>query len=94
MPGLPFTFIITLLSPFGRYPPNSQSLGVEADDFTVGRSKSDLVSIFSAVEGATPDLLEQAWALGHRRRGVVDQDRLKMSLLEFRSLFNEVSRGY
>ena len=68
------------------YPPNSQSLGVEPDDFTAERSKEDLFQIFNSVSGSTPQLLEQAWALGTMRRG----GSTALSLLEFRSVFNEL----
>jgi len=53
------------------------------------------MSIFSAVKGSTPHILEQAWARAAEKRGeVLGQDRLELlSLLEFRASFNDVCRG-
>jgi len=70
------------------YPPNSHSLGVEADDFTVERQKEDVLGIFSSLPGATPSLLEEAWSVATARRGEIACSG--MSLLEFRAAFNEV----
>jgi len=75
------------------YPPNSQSLGVEADDFTRERSKGDLFKLFEAVQGAhqdDPAMMEQAWASALMRRGQTASDHAKMSLVEFRAVFNDI----
>ena len=76
-----------------RYPPNSQSLGVEADDFTRPRSKDQLFKLFGAVQGAhqeDPAMMEQAWASALMRRGETVSDSAKMSLVEFRAVFNDL----
>lgn len=70
------------------YPPNSQALGVQEDDFTAQRAKGDLFAIFAAVEGATPDLMEQAWAVATGGSGATS-----LSLLEFRAAFNRLLEG-
>jgi len=72
------------------YPPNSQALGVEADDFTAPRPKDELFSIFASVDGASPEVMEQAWAMARQASG---NGSGLLSLLEFRASFNQILEG-
>jgi hypothetical protein len=72
------------------YPPNSQALGVEADDFTAPRPKDELFAIFASVDGASPEVMDHAWAVAMRG---ASSSGGALSLLEFRAAFNRILEG-